>query len=115
MSSSNDDRDFNYLGRGGHQWRFKTKPFNVPIVVPLSLSRQKSRSSTSPKDIPMSPSDVQPAGKQGRQSAMEVAERDQDSKDRCSRRNALNVGKIPKSHLSPGEINRYIAATAIVK
>ena len=67
-----------------------------------------------PKAIPMSRSVALHAAPQEKLGAVAMVVTAGPS-DRCTRRYALNVAKIPRYHLNPAVADRYIVASATVK
>jgi hypothetical protein len=78
------------------QWDLKPKRYNVLTVAPNLPLPLRTRSSFNPRAILMSPSAVPHAGRQGRQSRVEVVGTAMGPRARCSLPNAHSAAKRPK-------------------
>ena len=85
----------------------------MPIAVPPSSLASRSRSSSIPRAIPMSPSAVLPADRQGNQSVS--VDRVMAHDARCSRQPAPNAARLLRYPSNRAETNPSIAAIASVK
>jgi len=100
------------MKKGGHpEWRFKRNRSSVPIVAKRSPSLLKSKSSSLPRAILMSPSVVPSAGRPEELSVMATAELD-EVLGKCTLRFVRSAARRLRSPSSPAAISRYTAETA---
>jgi hypothetical protein len=101
------------MKKGGHpEWRFKRNRYSVPIAEKRSPSPQKSRSSSHPRAILMSPSVVLIADRPEELNVLAVVAARDVALARCSQRFARNVAKRLRYPSSLAATSRYTAEIA---